>query len=65
VRAGDTEAVMAAERAWREQVQSASLRGDGEELLRLFALAHELFGDDASEKWAEALSAFDSSAVTG
>jgi hypothetical protein len=50
---------------WRERVERAALAGDGDELRRLFAEAQTLFGDDSGTRWAEALSAVDSSAVTG
>lgn len=50
---------------WRERVERAALAGDGDELRRLFAEAQTLFGDDAGTRWAEAISAVDSSAVTG
>jgi len=50
---------------WRERVERAAMAGDGDELRRLFTEAQELFGDDAGTRWAEALSAVDSSAVTG
>jgi hypothetical protein len=50
---------------WRERVENAALAGDADELRLLFAEAQKLFGDDAGTRWAEALSAVDSSAVTG
>jgi hypothetical protein len=54
-----------AEQAWLEEVQQAATEGDRAALVRLFATAHVLFGADAEHKWAEALSAFDASAITG
>ena len=54
-----------AEQAWAEQVHHAAMAGDADGLRRLFEVGRELFGDDLSHQWAEALSAFDSSAVTG
>ena len=53
------------EQEWADLVQRAAMAGDGDALRRLFAQAHELFGTDAERRWAQALSAFDSSAVTG
>jgi len=50
---------------WRQRVEGAVLAGEADELRHLFAEAQELFGDDAGTRWAEVLSAFDSSAVTG
>ncbi len=50
---------------WRERVERAALAGDANELKTLFAEAQKLFGNDAGTRWAEALSAVDSSAVTG
>ena len=50
---------------WRDRVEHAVLVGDADALRRLFAEAQELFGEDAGTRWAEVLSAFDSSAVTG
>jgi hypothetical protein len=50
---------------WRERVEDAALMNDADELRRLFAEAREKFGDEAGARWADALSAFDSSAVTG
>lgn len=50
---------------WHSEVKRAVLTGDAAELRRLFTQAQELFGEDAGTRWAEILSAFDSSAVTG
>jgi hypothetical protein len=41
------------------------MAGDREGLLRLYAQADVLFGDQASAVWAEALSGLDASAQTG
>ena len=54
-----------AEQAWAEQVHHAAMAGDADGLRRLFEVGRELFGEGLSHQWAEALSAFDSSAVTG
>lgn len=50
---------------WRSRVEEALLAGDGPALGELYAEGVELFGTEAGTTWAEALSAFDSSAVTG
>lgn len=50
---------------WRSRVEQALLSGDGPALRDLYAEGVELFGAEAGTTWAEALSAFDSSAVTG
>lgn len=50
---------------WRDRVESALLAGDGDALRDLYAEAVLLFGPSAAARWAETLSAFDSSAVTG
>ncbi len=50
---------------WREQVADAVLSGDGGDLRALFAVALDLFGAAAGERWAEVLSAYDASAITG
>lgn len=41
------------------------MAGDAAALRSLFTDAQALFGPDAPHRWAEALSAFDASAVTG
>lgn len=43
----------------------AAIADDGDRLRALFEEGHALFGDDLSRRWAEALSAYDSTAVTG
>jgi hypothetical protein len=50
---------------WQERVERAVLASDADALRALFAEAQEVFGDDAGTRWAQVLSAFDSSAVTG
>jgi hypothetical protein len=50
---------------WREQVRAAAIAGDADALRLLFAHAQELFGAQASARWAEALSGLDASAQTG
>lgn len=50
---------------WQDRVEQALLAGDGAALRRLHAEGGELFGEDLGTKWAEVLSAYDSSAVTG
>lgn len=50
---------------WRSRVEQALLAGDGAALRSLYAEGGEIFGADLGTRWAEALSAFDSSAVTG
>lgn len=62
---GDTGDVTAAEDEWTTRVQQAAVAKDGAELRVLFLEAQVLFGDAASHRWSEVLSAFDSSAVTG
>jgi hypothetical protein len=57
--------VATAETAWAERVQRAAMAEDTDELRRLFEAGRALFGPDLSRHWAEALSAYDSSAVTG
>lgn len=54
-----------ADEAWAEQVQHAAMEQDADELRRLFDAGRPLFGPDLSHRWAEALSAYDASAVTG
>lgn len=53
------------ESEWHEQVEAAVLAGDPARLRALYAVAQDLFGDDAGHRWAEVLSAFDALAVTG
>jgi len=50
---------------WLDLVQHAAVAGDGVELSRLFKVAHEIFGSEAGVRWADALSGFDGTAVTG
>ncbi len=50
---------------WQSRVEQALLAGDGDALRDLYAEAVLLFGPSAAARWAETLSAFDSSAVTG
>ena len=50
---------------WAEQVHHAAISGDVDALRALFAEATRLFGSDASARWAEELSAYDATAVTG
>jgi len=57
--------VAISETVWLDLVQQAAIAGDGVELSRLFAIAHEIFGPQAGERWADALSGFDGTAVTG
>jgi hypothetical protein len=60
-----TEGVTLSEQAWSEAVSAAAIAGDGEALGRLFREAQALFGEQASHKWAEAMSGLDASAQTG
>lgn len=53
------------EPVWLDLVQLAAITGDGAELSRLFAIAHEIFGAQAGVRWAEALSGLDGAAMTG
>lgn len=53
------------EHSWRDRVEQALLAGDGPALRDLYAEATQVYGADAGERWAQVLSAFDSSAVTG
>ena len=53
------------EQEWADRVQRAAVAGDSDALAALFADGTALFGTRASHLWAEALSAFDASAVTG
>jgi hypothetical protein len=50
---------------WQGRVEQALLAGDGDALKTLYAEGIELFGEDLGTRWAEVLSAYDSSAVTG
>lgn len=50
---------------WQSRVEQALLAGDGDALRALYAEGIDLFGEDLGTTWAEALSAYDSSAVTG
>lgn len=52
-------------REWQERVERALITRDSPSLTLLYAEAVDLFGVDAGQRWAQALSAFDSSAVTG
>ena len=60
-----TEGVTLSEQAWSDEVSAAAIAGDRDALGRLFREAQELFGDQASHKWAEAMSGLDASAQTG
>lgn len=53
------------ETMWSQRVEAALLNGDGPALRSLYAEALVIYGDGANQRWAQALSAFDSSAVTG
>lgn len=53
------------EREWSDEVTAAAIAGDRDALRRLFRQAEQLFGDQASHRWAEAMSALDASAQTG
>jgi hypothetical protein len=57
--------VTPAESQWCDEVASAAIEGDRDALVRLFGQAQELFGDQASHKWSEAMSGLDASAQTG
>jgi len=50
---------------WHDQVETAVLANDGHALKVLYGEAQRLFGSDAGAHWAEALSAYDGTAVTG
>ena len=50
---------------WEQLVQFAMLNDQQADLLALFAQGQQLFGSQAGERWAAALSGFDASAVTG
>lgn len=47
------------------EVEHAVLTGDADSLRNLYAQAVEIFGSSASTEWAQALSAYDATAVTG
>lgn len=51
--------------AWAEQVRSAVIEGDEAALRNLFAEARLMFGADAGQRWAEAMSGLDGGAQTG
>ena len=53
------------EQIWRDRVAQAALARDADALRALYAEAAELFGSEAGTHWAQALSAYDASAVTG
>jgi hypothetical protein len=53
------------EREWSDAVAAAAIAGDRDELGRLFRVAEELFGAQASHKWSEATSGLDANAQTG
>ncbi|MCF8526787.1 MAG: hypothetical protein WAO50_09445 [Candidatus Nanopelagicales bacterium] len=53
------------EQSWRDRVAQAALARDADALRALYAEATELFGSEAGAHWAQALSAYDASAVTG
>ena len=53
------------EQNWRDRVAQAALARDADALHTLYAEATELFGSEAGAHWAQALSAYDASAVTG
>ena len=53
------------EEEWADQVHRAAIAGDADALRLLFADATSLFGSEASARWAQALSAYDDTAVTG
>jgi hypothetical protein len=57
--------VPVSEEEWADLVHGAAMAGDADALRLLFADATRLFGADAGRRWADALSAYDSSAVTG
>jgi hypothetical protein len=52
-------------RDWQERVEHALITRDAASLGSLYAEAVDLFGADAGQRWARALSAFDASAITG
>lgn len=53
------------EHEWQAEVEAAELAADESALRALFVIAQDLFGAEAPHRWAEVLSAYDSSAVTG
>lgn len=53
------------EREWSDEVTEAAIAGDRDALGRLFRQAEELFGDQASHRWSEAMSGLDANAQTG
>jgi hypothetical protein len=53
------------EREWSDEVAAAAIAGDRDALRRLFRQAQELFGDQATHKWSEAMSGLDANAQTG
>ena len=57
--------VALSEREWSDAVAAAAIAGDQRALGLLFGQAQELFGDQASHKWSEAMSGLDASAQTG
>jgi hypothetical protein len=57
--------VTPAESEWCDEVAAAAIAGDRDALNQLFRRAQELFGDQASHKWSEAMSGLDASAQTG
>ena len=57
--------VALSEREWSDEVAAAAIAGDEHALGLLFGQAQELFGDQASHKWSEAMSGLDASAQTG
>jgi hypothetical protein len=57
--------VVLTEREWSDEVSAAAIAGDRAALTRLFQQAQELFGDQASHKWSEAMSGLDANAQTG
>ena len=50
---------------WHDQVETAVLTKDGAALTLLYAEAKRIFGSDAGAHWAQALSAYDGTAITG
>ena len=50
---------------WADLVQQAAVDKDAAALRALFVEAQVIFGAEAGHRWAEALSAFDATAVTG
>ena len=62
---GDTGGVTLTPHDWSDQVRESALAGDRLALGRLYAEAQVIFGAQASQKWAELLSAYDAGAETG